>query len=277
MINAGRPRFPFALLWFWLRRMLPAWGGIAFMIFAIQIAICGIIHDNENVKTLLTFLEMLPSFVKSALGGESLQIGNVSALVAMGYHHPLVLLLFMLFAVGVPTGLLTGEVQKGTMELILSRSITKTQVYVCAGALTVVGMFALVLVMFIGTVTGTRVYPFDQAVDLRPFFRTAIVGGLLASTVGAIALLAAATFRRRGMAVGVVVAYLVVNYFVSVIADWWPQMRFLAPTTLFHYVDNPRVFSELAWPVGNMSVLASVLIAAAVTGGVIWHRRDLPM
>ncbi len=52
--------------------------------------------------------------------------------------------LYMLYAVGVPAGLLTGEIQRGTMELILSRPITKTQVYVCAAVLTLVGLFGLI-------------------------------------------------------------------------------------------------------------------------------------
>ncbi len=35
----------------------------------------------------------------------------------------------MLFAVGVPTGLLAGAVQRGIMGLILSRCVSKTHVY----------------------------------------------------------------------------------------------------------------------------------------------------
>jgi len=281
MSRSGRPPFAFALLGFWFRRTLPMWCPIALMIFVIQIAVCGIVHDNENVKTLLTFLDMLPSFVKAALGGESLREGNVSALIGMGYQHPLVLLLYMIFAVGVPTGLLTAEVQRGTMELILSRSITKTQVYTCAGVLTVAGMLALVVVMFLGTVVATQIYDFksnfNKPVPLYYFFRLAVNGGLLASAVGAIALLAAAIFRRRGTAVGLVVAYLVVNYFMAIISEWWPPMRPLAPATLFHYIDGAAILRNPAWPVANMCILASILIGAAVAGGVIWQRRDLPM
>jgi len=230
---------------------------------------------------LTVCLDKLPAFIKSALGGDSLQAGNASGLIGIGYQHPLVLILFMVFAVAVPTGLLTGEVQKGTMELILSRSATKTQAYACAGLLTVVGMFALVLVMFLGTVTATELYNFEEnfgePVALYSFFRTAINAGLLASVVGTIALLAAALFRRRHTAVGVVVAYLVVNYFVEVFAHLWPWMNFLERATLFYYVDGGKIFREQVWPVGDMCVLASILAAAAVAGGVIWHRRDLPL
>lgn len=276
MSSKVRPRFPLPLLRFWTLRILPIWLLIALVIFLFQVAICGIVHDNESVTTFIQFLDKLPSFIKTALGGEALQVGNVSGLIAIGYNHPLVLTLYMLFAVGVPTGLLAGEVQKGTMELILSRHVTKTYVYICAGLITITGMFALVLVMFSGTVCATNVYEFSQEVPLYSFFKAAINGGILASTAGGIALLAAACFQRN-TAVWLTVAYLVTNYFVSIIAEWWPRMKWLKPTTIFYYVDGGKIFKESTWPISDMCVLLSILIISTLLGGVIWSRRDLPL
>ena len=273
MHKAGRPPFPLTLLWFWFRRTLLVWAAIALGIFLMQIAVCGIIHDNQSVKAFLKFLDMFPAVLKIAIGGEMVQMGKTPGLIAIGYQHPFVLFLFMLFAVGVPTGFLAGEVQKGTMELILSRPITKMQVYLCAGILTLTGMFSLVMVMFLGTVAGTRVYDFGEPIPLYGFFRFAVGAGLLASAIGAIALLCAASFRRLYAAVGVPVAFLVVNYLISLVGARWPPLRFLAPATLFYYVGDPRVFHE--WPLSDMCVQFSVLMVAAVAGGVIWHRRDL--
>ena len=270
-----RPLFPWVLLGFWLRRTLLLWVLTALMIFLVQIAICGIVHDNENVKAFLSFLKFLPGIIKTALGGEALQLGNVTGLVAMGYQHPLVLTLFMLFAVAVPTGLLTGQVQQGTMELILSRPTTKTQVYVCAGIVTLLGMAGLAGAMFLGTATGIRLYTFDQPVSLDPFFRAAILAALAACAVGAVAMMAAAAFDRRGTAVGVTGAFLVVNYAVSMIAPWWPWMEPATPFTLFYYIDLVSIFLGRAWPLGDMAVLGTVLLVSAVAGGIIWHRRDL--
>jgi hypothetical protein len=276
-MNANHhPPFPWPLLRFWICRILPAWFLIALMIFLFQIAVCGIVHDNERVKALLEYLNVLPSFIKAFLGGDILQSGNISGLIAIGYQDPLILLLYMLFAVGVPTALLAGEVQNGTMELILSRRTTKTQVYICAGLITVVGMYALVVVMFLGTVAATNIYKFYQQVPLYSFFKLAINGGILASAVGAIALLAAACFRR-GMAVSVTVAFLVVNYFISIITKWWPQMKWLDPYTMFNYVDGAKIFARHSWPVADMFVLVSILAISTVLGGVIWSRRDLPL
>ena len=100
-------------------------------------------------------------------------------------------------------------------------------------------------------------------------------GGMLASSVGAIALMAAAFFRGRNMAVGVTAAFLVVNYFIGIIAEWWPSMKVLEPVTLFHYVGGPEIVT--GWPLENMAVLGAILVTAGILGGVIWQRRDLPL
>ena len=267
--------FPFALLRFWFLRILPVWFGIALLIFLMQIAVSAIVHDNANVRTFLSFLNMLPSIVKTALGGDMLQAGNTAALLTIGYQHPLVMFLCMLFAVGVPTGLLTGEVQKGTMELILSRPVTKTQVYICACVLTLVGMFGLVLFMFLGTAVAVNIYHFDAAIPLDLFLRIAVCGGLLASTFGAFALLAAATIERLYAALAISVAFLSLNYFVFLISEWWPRAYFLKRATLFYLIYYSDLYS--GWPVRNMAILAVILLVAAAIGAIIWHRRDLPL
>ncbi|MHC4629598.1 MAG: hypothetical protein ACYTDV_21705, partial [Planctomycetota bacterium] len=69
MSDSNRSAFPFRLLRFWTFRVLPAWWLIAFMIFLFQIAICGVVHDNERVKALLQYIEMLPDFIKAFMGG----------------------------------------------------------------------------------------------------------------------------------------------------------------------------------------------------------------
>ena len=275
MSSKTYPPFPLPLLKFWTWRILPIWLLIATIIFLFQIAICGIMHDNKSVKMFLQFIDVLP-FAKTVLGGDALQVGNVSGLIAIGYNHPLVLTLYMLFAVGVPTGLLAGAVQQGTMELILSRHVAKIHTYICTGLITITGMFALVMVMFLGTILATNIYDFGQDIPLYSFFKAAINGGLLASVAGGIALLAAACFQRN-TAVWLTVAYLILNYFVSIIAEWWPRMKWLYPTSIFYYVDGEKIFSETGWPVGDIFVLVSILVISTLLGGVIWSRRDLPL
>jgi len=256
--------------------MLLAWSLIAFWIFLFQIIVCGIVHDNEKVKAFLQYIELLPAFVKTMMGGEALQLGNIAGLISIGYQEPFILFLYMLFAIGVPTSLLAGEVQNGNMELILSRPTTKTHVYICAGLITIAGMCALVLVMFLGTVVAANLYDFEQEVPLYAFFKLAINGGILASTVGGIALLATVCFRRV-TAISLTVAFLAANYLTDIVSEWWPMMKPLTPFTIFYYVNPPAVLSQSVWPIRDMTVLITLFAVSTLLGGIIWKRRDLPL
>jgi hypothetical protein len=161
------------------------------------------------------------------------------------------------------------------MELILSRPITKTQVYLCAAILTLVGMFSLVLVMYSGTLAAVNLYEFSEPIDLDLFLRLAMNAGLLASTFGAFALLCAASFGRLYAAIGVAVGFLTLNYFIAIVAEWWPRVHFLHKATLFYLVYYSKLWRE--WPLRNMAWLGAILLAFAVVGGIIWRRRDLPL
>ncbi len=273
MNGGSRPPFPFGLLWFWFRRILPVWCGIALIVFLMQIAVSAIMHDNSNVRLFLNALRFLPSIIKTSLGGDLLDKGSMSALLTIGYQHPFVLFLDMVFAVGVPTGLLTGEVQKGTMELVLSRSVTKTQVYICVVVLTMVGMFGLFAVMFLGTVAAVNIYTFSEAIRLDLFLHIAANGVLLGGTFAAFALVCAASFRRLYTAVGVSAAFLTLNYFICLVSQWWPKVEFLRRATLFYLVFYSNPWK--GWPWRNMAILAAILVVATVIGGLIWRRRDL--
>ena len=277
MNRSLRAPFPFALLRFWLARILWLWLVVGIFIFIVQIIECSIAQDNEMVGLMLDLMDRMPAFLKNSIGGNALEVGNYTAFIAIGYQHPLVLASYMIFAVSVSTGLLAGHVQGGTMELILSRSVTKTQAYVCASVLTLSGMSALVMVMFCGTVVGVSICDYGQEVALRPFFRASVVGGLLSGAAAGVALLTAATFRSRGRAVRLAAAFLILNYFVDLIAEWWPRAKFLGPVSLFHYIDPPKILFDDAWPIRDMCVLGSVLIVTVVAGGIIWNRRDLPL
>lgn len=277
MTKLSRPSFPFALLLFWLWRILLMWLLIGFIIFILQILFCAMCHNNERIDAMLSVLKVLPPFLKKSIGGEMLQKGIISNFIAIGYIHPLVMLLYLIFIVSVPTDLLTGHVQSGYMELILSRAVTKTQVYICTLILTFAGMLALFTVMFLGTVVGTTIYDFGQQVTLYPFFRAAVNGVFLAGACTGISLLSAASFRSRGWAVGAAAAYLIACYIVNLFEDLGPVIRILEPLSLFYYIDTQKIMSASAWPVKDMAILAAVMIITTAAGGIIWKKRDLPL
>jgi ABC-2 type transport system permease protein len=269
--------FPWALLRFWVMRSLPTWLAVALPIHLFQIAICVILRDNDFVRALLLFSQSLPPFLQRVLSSAGLQGGDLVSLISVGYVHPLVLVLFMAYAVAVPTGLLVGELESGSMELILSRAVTRTQVFVCAAIPTVAGMFLLTQVMFLGTLAGAALAGFEEPLPLAGFYQLSLNGGLLAVTAATMALFVSAFSRERGTAVGLTLAYLVFDYLLNIVSTWWPPLAQLQPFSLFHYINSREVLTQPGWPVDDMVVLGVVALTALALGWIVWRRRDLPV
>jgi hypothetical protein len=135
------------------------------------------------------------------------------------------------------------------------------------------GILGLFGVMFLGTVVAVNLYHFGEPIPLDLFLRIAVNAGLLAGAFAAFALLFAASFRRLYAAVGISVAFLTLNYFVAIIAQWWPGLGRLSRFTLFYLIYYSKLWQS--WPVRNMAILAAILVVTTVAGGFVWRRRDL--
>jgi hypothetical protein len=62
---------------------------------------------------------------------------------------------------------------------------------------------------------------------------------------------------------------------VALVSEWWLRVQFLRRATLFYLVYYSDIWQS--WPVRNMVILTVILLSLAAIGGIIWHRRDLPL
>ena len=225
--------------------------------------------------TFLKMLDALPPIFKSFIGGDELMPSNVTSIVAIGYQHPMVLTMLMINALTPTTGLLTAEAERGTMEHILARPITRTRVYALVAGITFVGQIGLVGVLFLGTAIWTRVFNYGEMIPLIGFFHVALNLAALAWAAAGLSLLAAVVFNERAKAIGVVVVYFVGSYLLDFSVVWLPSLEALHPWTLFSYCVPNGVLSAGVFPWRNVAVLLTIAGVSSIVGWLVWRKRDL--
>jgi ABC-2 type transport system permease protein len=194
--------------------------------------------------------------------------------IAIGFIHPIALILLSVFAVGFTTSAIAGERQRGTLEVLLARPIPRRVVYftllICALIFVAVVMAAFLAGAFISaTVNGVGG---EIAVD-----RLALVwlnGVLLFGAIAAIGLAASVSFDRLSPALGITIAVVLVSYFLQILGSLWPDAKGLQPYSLFHYLD-PKALLTGAVAAFNFVLLAVVAVVAIVVALVVFPRRDL--
>lgn len=201
-------------------------------------------------------------------------IFSLAGSVALGFVHPIAVGLNLVFSVGFAAAAVAGERQRGTLEVLLSRPLSRRGVYLTfavAGAMFVaVTIGALVLGSLVGSAATGRTA--ELGAGNLPILW--LNGVLLYWAFGAIALLASVSFDRMTPAFGVSLAVVLVSYFLDVLGSLWPDAKWLQPFSLFHYVDAQADLTGL--PHGSDFAVLAVVIAVAVGAAlVVFPRRDL--
>ena len=246
------------------------------VIVCLGLAIWGALFPIIYVSFGETFRQLMdsgliPEQMMNFGGGD---VFSLSGSIAIGSIHPIALVLNSIFAVGFSVAAVAGERQRGTLEVLLARPLSRRTVY---------GTLLVAVLLFVGLAVGATVLGVvagsglggvadELAVDRLPLLW--FNGVLLFGALAAIGLAASVTFDRLSPALGITVALVVVMYFLEVLGSFWPDAEFLQPYSLFHYFD-PKAILEGSARAGDLGLLAVVAAIAIGWALVVFPRRDL--
>lgn len=224
--------------------------------------------------------------VKSLIGGESIDLMNVLDMMSIGYVHPLVQIILCIWAIGRGAGAISGELDRGTMELLLAQPVPRSTLIVAHLWLDLLTIPIIVMAMFLGTVTGVWIMGMmDPAssdyVNIWRFLPALPNIALLIFAIGGVTIWLSSMGRSRNKTMGFAVILILVMFLINVLAGIWQPMQYLQPFTLFYYytpqpiiIDGNWLTSTRVWL--NMVVLLSVGMAGYGLACYHFTRRDLP-
>jgi ABC-2 type transport system permease protein len=66
-------------------------------------------------------------FIRTIIGGERVDIQNAMDMLSIGYVHPLMVTLLCIWGIGRAAGAIAGEIDRGTMELLLAQPLGRSR------------------------------------------------------------------------------------------------------------------------------------------------------
>lgn len=224
-------------------------------------------------QQLPPFLTEPPRVMRAFLGGSANFI-SPTAWLASGMLHPIVLSLTSIAGFIVVTGTGATELERGTLDLVLSRPVTR-RAYLLARASAGLVMLAIAIAGgFIGTLVSRLVV---AGVDELPIGRTAVVFGaqfLLFAGFALIALAISARSNLRSRALGASIGVVVGAFFVNFLSLLFDALAWLGFITPFHYFNVANIIEGRPY-VGHVLVLAGIAVAAGVIAVRSFEHRDL--
>lgn len=199
--------------------------------------------------------------------------GDANSYLALGYYHPLFLILGSAIAITLGARALAGEIDRGTILYLLARPVPRWQV-VASKALALLPATGLVAAGAVaGTALGSRLMGIE--VDLTRFVLAGLNAWGLFAAIGAIALLASSLGRSTGEAAGWAGGFAIISFFVDFLADLWEPARTVEPLSIFDYYTPSEVIHTAQLPGVDLAVLIVVGVAAVVLAMICFSRRDI--
>ena len=199
---------------------------------------------------------------------------SLNGSVALGAVHPIAVALQVVYPVGFAAAAIAGERQRGTLEVLLSRPLSRRTLFRTLLLAVISAAVVTTLATTIGTAAGAALYGVAGGLDMGELAFLGLNNVLLLAALGGISLAASASFDRLTPALGIALAVTLLGYVLEILGTLWPDAAFLQPYSLFHYLRPLEILGGKGQP-GDLLVLAGVLAASAGYGLWRFPRRDL--
>ena len=142
-------------------------------------------------------------------------------------------------------------------------------------AISIAILLVLVLLALLGgQVIGVAIQGLTDELDLAAMPLVLANGVLLWGAFAAFGLAASVSFDRHAPALGLSLAYLLVNYFLEILGSLWTDVAWSQEYSLFHHFQPGEILEGKADPI-DFLILGVALIVPVVYALIVFPRRDL--
>ncbi len=225
---------------------------------------------GRQMETLINSGIVPQAFLKLMGGG----VFGLDAAIALGVGHPFAIALEVVYPVGFAATAIAGERQRGTLEVLLSRPISRRSVFLTLLVATLGIAMVTTIATLAGTLLGAAVYGLAGNLDPAELAFLTLNTALLLAALTGVSLALSSSFDRLMPAIGIGLAIVLVGYVLEILGQLWPDAEFLGPYSPFHYLRPFEILSGRAEP-GDLAVLAGVFAVSVAYGLWRFPRRDL--
>ncbi len=229
---------------------------------------------NTFGASISEFIRLLPPAFQSLLRAQGGLADTPNGYIAVGYRHPVYLVILAGFVISASSSALAREIERGTAFLLLARPLQRWRLAGAKAAAMTVALAALLGVSLTGTWVGATVYGVEGVV-YSSLGLVALNAGLLALAIGGVAFLVSALASVGGAAMGLAAGIVVAMYFLDFMASLWGAIGFLGPASLFYYYDPIAVVEGGHLRTLHIAVLGGVALAGYAGALAAFQRRDL--
>lgn len=245
---------------------------LALFVFELIFAIVG---TSAKIKiNMLKDLKEIPPFVEQMMGKDFMSAMVKYGVIAIGYMHPFMMVIFILFPFMAVSRLVTSEISSGTIGFTLSRPVSRKRLYFNLGVIIYLGLGFLAFSAYLSSFAGITFFHGGK-LSVEPFSALSWNIYLIMLFIsGYIVLLASVADTGKKLFTYGGVAFLLL-YLLNFAAPLWSPLETLLPVNPFSYYDPFGALMGQRVSFGTSVTLIAVSAAMFTAGAWIFSRRDI--
>lgn len=227
------------------------------------------------------YLDAMPEQLRAAMGiagpEETALVFQAGAFTYEGYVHIEYIswlpLLLGIYAVVYCGGLVSKEVERGTLDVVLSQPVERTTFLLSklAGFLTLAlaATGSSTIAVLLGALT------IGEDANVTNVVAVHVVSFLLVAAIAGYSTLASCISLDPGRSLAVAGVLTAVSYFANVLGSAVEAVGFLKYVSLFYYYDSLQVLAEGAVNWAGIAVYVGVFTVTTAAAVLVFRRKDL--
>jgi ABC-2 type transport system permease protein len=241
----------------------------------VQPLVANSLGGGEGIATLF---ERLPPAFQAVMKTqpEFIALSGLAGYLSLGFSHPIYFVLTSTVLLALITRSLAGELESGTVQIALSRSVSRSSIYVSRLLAVAIAILSISVITFSGMVAGILIGNPDGEIIYSHLIPTAISASFLLWAIAGVTLAISAWSNTTSQAVGYATGFLVVSFVLDYLAGLWSVIEPFDFVSIYSYFDPATALVNGDLSASDLIVLGSVGTIGVIAGLLIFRNRDLP-
>ena len=227
----------------------------------------------EQSQALSTAFESLPKAFFEAFGIEDLDISSIENFLAMEHFSIVWPLMAIMLLVSIAGRGLAGQIEQGTIEILLSCPISRLRLFFAkylAGVISLL-VFTFASIFFIAPFAALHNVDFM----IGNFATVSVVSFLFGWAVFSVAILFSTIFSEKGHVYMATGGMLLIMYVLNLAAALNTNLNGLKFISFFHYYNYNDAIIRNTLHTSDLLVFVGVAVVCTLVAAWVYHKRDI--
>jgi len=247
-----------------------------FFVSSFQFLTLKLVTTIDYSSPIMYLMNQLPENVQAMFGEDFVSMLTVEGAAALALNHPLVLVILSLGAIIIPSRHIAGEVETGTLELVLSFPVKRIRLLLNLFVSAVVFLFLIIFCALCSSLLSINIFHQLTFVLFTNMLKIATNLWLLFVFIMSLTLVLS-SFEKEGSKVGIRVAGITpVFYLLHYLSSLWDAIQFTKPFNIFTYYQPQDLMTGQRSFLLHFMVLASLIVLCLLISMYQFNHRDIP-